>query len=41
MYATKLAAVKKPVANTIANAVRCSRGDVVARMISLSKEWLK
>jgi hypothetical protein len=37
MYAIKLAADKNPAAKTMENAVRCSRGDVVGRMINPSE----
>jgi hypothetical protein len=37
MYAMKLAADKNPTANTMENAVRCSKGDVFGRMTNPSK----
>jgi hypothetical protein len=40
MYAIKLAADKKPVAKTMANAVRCSRGDVFGRMMNPSRSMV-
>lgn len=40
MYATKLAAAKIPDANTMANAVRCSRGDAFGRMTNPSKSMV-
>jgi hypothetical protein len=39
MYAIKLAVIKIPLANTMANAVRCSKGDVFSLMKNPSKIW--